>query len=66
MEERGVNAAELARRLGVGRKHVSNLLSGKGPLTAQLALSLERVTGTPARIWNLYEAGYREGVANVT
>lgn len=63
MEDEGINAAELARRLSVTPKHVSELLSGKAPLTYGLALSLERVTGVPARIWNLYEAGYRGALA---
>ncbi len=63
MEGEGINAAELARRLGVTRKHVSELLSGKAPLSHPLALALERVTGVPARIWNQYESGYRSDLA---
>lgn len=59
MEEQGINEAELARRLKITRKHVSKLLSGKGPLSHSIALSVERVTGVPARIWNQYESGYR-------
>jgi HTH-type transcriptional regulator/antitoxin HigA len=63
MDDEGVNAAELARRLGVTRKHVSELLRGKAPLSYPLALALERVTGVPARIWNQYESGYRADLA---
>lgn len=63
MEDEGIVAAELARRLGVTPKHVSELLSGKAPLSHQLALALERVTGIPARLWNLYESGYRSALA---
>lgn len=63
MEDEGINAAELARRLGVTRKHISELLSGKAPLSHPLALALERVTGVPARIWNQYESGYRSDLA---
>ncbi len=63
MEDEGLNAAELARRLGVTSKHVSELLSGKAPLSHQLALALERVTAVPARLWNLYEVGYRSELA---
>jgi HTH-type transcriptional regulator / antitoxin HigA len=65
MEDEGINAAELARRLGVTRKHVSELLSGKAPLSHTLALALERVTGVPARVWNQYESGYRTDLARV-
>ncbi|WP_051191977.1 helix-turn-helix domain-containing protein [Microbacterium luticocti] len=63
MEDEGINQAELARRLGTSRKHVSELLSGKAPLSHELALDLERVTGVPARLWNLYESGYRGDLA---
>ncbi|WP_313814666.1 ImmA/IrrE family metallo-endopeptidase [Glutamicibacter sp.] len=65
LDDRHLNAAELARRLGVTPKHVSELLSGKAPLSAKLALGLERVTGTPARLWNSIEAGYREDLARL-
>ena len=65
MHDEGINAAELSRRLGVTRKHVSELLSGKAPLSHHMALALERVTGVPARLWNLYEAGYRDSLARI-
>ncbi|WP_336249128.1 ImmA/IrrE family metallo-endopeptidase [Stomatohabitans albus] len=65
IDEEGINAAELSRRLGVSRKHVSELLRGKTPLTHQMAISLEHVTGVPARIWNQHEAGYRADLAHI-
>ncbi len=65
LDDQGINAAELARRLDVTPKHVSELLSGKAPLSATVALGLERVTGIPARIWNRFEAGYREDMARL-
>lgn len=65
LDEHGINAAELARRLDVTPKHVSELLAGKAPLSATVALGLERVTGVPARIWNSFEAGYREDLARL-
>jgi HTH-type transcriptional regulator/antitoxin HigA len=64
MESEGINAAELARRLGVTPKHVSELVSGKAPLSHAVALDLERVTGVPARVWNQYESGYRSALAS--
>ena len=42
---------------------MSELLHGKAPLSHEMALKLEYVTGVPARIWNLHEAGYRETLA---
>lgn len=65
MENEGINAAELARRLGVTAKHVSELLSGKAPLSHRMALALERVTGIPSRIWNQHESGYRTDLARL-
>lgn len=63
MEGEGINAAELARRLGVTPKHVSELLNGKAPLSHGLALALEQVTGIPSRLWNSYESGFRSALA---
>lgn len=63
MEDEHINAAELSRRLGTSRKHVSQLLSGKASLSHSMALALERVTGIPSRIWNQYESGYRSALA---
>lgn len=63
MEEEGINTAELARRLDVSRKHVSELLRGKVPLSHDMALRLENTTGVPARIWNLHETGYQAALA---
>jgi HTH-type transcriptional regulator/antitoxin HigA len=60
MEDEGINAAELARRLGVSQKHVSELRHGQAPLSQAIALDLERVTGVPARRWNQMEALYQE------
>lgn len=59
MDGEGINAAELARRLDVTPKRVDELLDGSAPLNPTLARSLSRVTGVPARLWELYEAGYR-------
>src|SRR5699024_4610841 len=65
MSENDLNAAELSRRLGVSRKHVSELLAGKASLSRDLALALERVTAVPARIWNQYESLFREDKARL-
>jgi HTH-type transcriptional regulator/antitoxin HigA len=49
-----------AQRVGYTEKHLTDLLSGKKPLNQETAIRPERVTGTPARIWNNLETGYRE------
>ncbi|MBS7548308.1 ImmA/IrrE family metallo-endopeptidase [Dietzia massiliensis] len=65
MDENSVNAATLARRLDVSDKHVSLLLSAKAGLTPDMAVKLEAVTGTPARIWSRYESIYRQDLARL-
>ena len=47
---------DLARRTGLSPKHVNKLLHGLVPLSADVAVRLERVTGTPAHFWNRLEA----------
>jgi HTH-type transcriptional regulator/antitoxin HigA len=59
LEERGMSQRELTRRAGLSPKHVNKLLHGLVPLSKDVALRLERVTGTPARLWNRLEANYR-------
>lgn len=59
LDENEMTRTELAQRLSVSRKHVSQLVAGKVPLSYELAEKLEIVTGVPARVWNGYEAVYR-------
>jgi HTH-type transcriptional regulator/antitoxin HigA len=59
LDEKGISQRELARRADLSPKHVNKLLQGLVPLSADVAIRLERVTGTPARIWNRLEADYR-------
>jgi len=59
LDERGMSQRDLARRADLSPKHVNRLLQGLVPLSADVAQRLERVTGTPARIWNRLEANYR-------
>jgi HTH-type transcriptional regulator / antitoxin HigA len=59
LDEKGISQREFARRADLSPKHVNKLIQGLVPLSADVALRLERVTGTPARIWNRREADYR-------
>ena len=65
LEQRGMQQKELAARMGMSEKHVSNLVNGKVGLTQETALKLERVLGIPARFWNGLEASYREDVLRI-
>ncbi|MGH3299851.1 MAG: helix-turn-helix domain-containing protein [Trebonia sp.] len=65
LEEQGLSQRDLARRAGLSPKHVNKLLQGLVPLSAEVAVRLERVTGTPARLWNSLEAGYRSDLERI-
>lgn len=60
IEELGMTQRELSQRLGRSAKHLNQVISGKAPITVDLALALELVLGTPAKFWILREANYRE------
>lgn len=51
MAARGLSAAQLARMMAVNASRVTDLLSGKRPVTADTALRLGAVFGTSARLW---------------
>ena len=65
LQQRGMQQKELAARMGMSEKHVSNLINGKVGLTQATALKLERVLGIPARFWNGLEASFREDVLRI-
>jgi HTH-type transcriptional regulator/antitoxin HigA len=62
LKQISVSQAELAARTGLSTKHVNQIMQGIAPITAETALVLERVTSTPAAVWNRLEADYREGL----
>ena len=59
LEEKGMTQRELAERVGLSPKHVNQLINGFVRLTPEVAESLEKVVGTPARLWNRLEADYQ-------
>lgn len=64
LEDHGMTQAELARRTGVSRKHISKVIAG-APVTADFATKLELVTGVPATRWLALESAYRADVARL-
>src|ERR1700687_4279405 len=55
-----MSQTDLAARSNLSTKHINQIIQGVAPITHDTALALERVTGTPSRIWNALEAGYRD------
>ncbi len=60
LEERGMTQAELARRAGLSKDHVSRIIRAVAPVTFDTALALERVLQLSASFWVGMENTYRE------
>ena len=54
---------DLAARMGRPLKTINEIIKGKAAITADTALQLERVLGTPASFWVSLERNYREALA---
>lgn len=66
LEDNNVTQQVLAQRMGVSAKHVSKLLDDDpAPITAPVAQSLARVTGTPAKFWLQAESLYRSDLVRL-
>jgi len=63
LAERGISQTELAEHIGVSKNTISEIINGKSAITAEIALQLELVLGTPASFWNNRERFYREALA---
>ncbi|MEU7880083.1 helix-turn-helix transcriptional regulator [Microbispora bryophytorum] len=59
LEEQGITRHELAAHTGLPLQYVDQLIDGLVLLRPEVAVALERVTGTPARLWNRLEADYQ-------
>ncbi|WP_184916843.1 HigA family addiction module antitoxin [Saccharothrix ecbatanensis] len=55
-----MSQAQLAVRAGLSTKHINQIIQGQAVLTHETAITLERVTGVPARFWNELESRYRD------
>lgn len=59
LEDHDMSPAELARRTGYSRKHISLVTRGTAAVTPDFATRLELVTGIPAVRWLALEAQYQ-------
>ena len=62
LEARDLTQADLALRTGLSPKHVNQVVQDVAPLSAEVALLLERTLGVPSRIWNVLESRQREAL----
>jgi len=58
MTELGVNVRETAKRLGVSRPHLQNVLACRRAISAQMAVRLERALGRSAEDWLSLQIDY--------
>lgn len=65
IEARGWSQAEFARLAGLTTKHVSTIVRGKAPVTAETAVRLERVLGMKAYIWTGLQARWNLHLARL-
>ena len=65
LEERGMSQVELARRADLTPKHINRIINGHVPISADVAVRLERVTDVSARLWMNLEANYQERLARL-
>jgi antitoxin HigA-1 len=54
----GVSITAAADALGVTRKHVSEIVNGRAPVSADMAIRLAGALGTEAEIWINMQAQY--------
>lgn len=60
LQAREMTQVELAEKIDMSEKAISQILNGKNPLTQDTALKLERVLGVDASFWNNLEAKFQE------
>jgi addiction module HigA family antidote len=54
----GVSITAAADALGVTRKHVSEIVNGRAPVSADMAIRLAGALGTEAEVWVNMQAHY--------
>ena len=59
LEARGIKKQDFAKRCGRPTKIISEIISGKGPITPATALQFERVLGERAELWLNLNARYQ-------
>ncbi len=63
LEAYGMTQAELASQIGYPLKTITEIITGEGAITPEIAIQLERVFGVSATFWNNRERRYRESLA---
>ena len=51
MKPYGMTQTDIAKRIGVSRKHISELVNGRKGISTDMALRLSRLFGTSPELW---------------
>jgi len=60
-----LSITDVATRTGISKKHLSNIVNGKASITSDMAIKLEKVTGTKASFWNNLSRNYQASLAMI-
>ena len=60
LQMRNMRQKEIAERMDMTTKHISQLINGEVRLSPDVAVRLEMVLGVPAKFWNNLEAIYQD------
>lgn len=63
LEARNIKKNDLAERLGVSEKHISQIINKQALINADLAVKLEKTLGVSANIWSNMSAEYELFIA---
>lgn len=66
LDAKQMTQVDLAKRIGLTTKTINEIVKGKAPITAETAIKLEAVFGTPASFWSNLEAQYQETKARLS
>jgi addiction module HigA family antidote len=58
LEPLGLSVAEAAKRLGVSRKQLSDIVNGHSGISAEMAIRLDKAFGGGAETWFRLQAAY--------
>lgn len=58
LEPLGLSVAEAAPKLGVARKHLSDIVSGQAGISPEMAIRLDKAFGGGAQTWYRMQAAY--------
>lgn len=65
LNDKGMSQKELAFRMEMPEKQISELINGEINLTPEIAIKLESALDVPANYWNNLETVYREKLQKI-